>query len=50
MERLLPFARTAALVAFEGGAFNPISIWEMEAEFDRIWHEAQRQGVEYEVT
>ena len=39
-----PFANTASEI-LDGGAFNPLSVWEMEAEFDRIMDESARQAV-----
>ena len=35
-QELLPHARTAALIAFGDGAFNPMLVWQMEMFYDRI--------------
>ena len=35
-DELEPHAKTAALIAFGDGAFNPLSVWEMEAFYDRV--------------
>ena len=33
---LRPHAKTAALIAFGDGAFNPLSVFEMERFYDRV--------------
>lgn len=41
---LFPHAVTAMQIVYEGGAFNPISIYEMEKFYDRIVDESTRQA------
>jgi hypothetical protein len=41
---LTPHAITAAQVAFGDGAFNPISVWEMEAFYDRVVANCEASG------
>ena len=41
LEELRPHAGVGSLVAFRGGAFNPVQVWEAESMFDRIFEESE---------
>jgi hypothetical protein len=48
LAELKPHAHTAQQCAFEGGAFNPMTVWAMLAACDELLEQPPAQGEEVE--
>ena len=44
VKELEPHARTAAQIAFGNGAFSPLAVYEMEAFYDKVVDNCERQA------